>query len=73
MTREELVHGYANFFKSEAGIDLLKELDRQIEESHRDAEENPDMAGQLVMRAKAAREIREHINRMCIAGKKVIR
>lgn len=73
MTRTDLVAEYAKFFKSEGGLDLLKELDRQINESHEAAEEDPDHAKDFVLTAKAAREIKAHISRMCIAGSKVVR
>lgn len=73
MTRSELVGQYVHFFKSEGGLDLMKEIDRQIRESHEKAEQDPDHARDFVLTARAARELKSHIERMSVDAKKVNR
>lgn len=69
MDRSELVRLYAAFMKSAAGEDLTKELDREISDSHKAAEKDPDHAKDHVLTAKAARQIKEYIARMSIDAK----
>lgn len=70
MSRQDIQRNYLEFMSTQGGQDLIKELDRQIDESHQAAEENPERARDYVLTAKAAREIKEHIVRMSTAARK---
>lgn len=60
---KDLKHAYANFFqKTEAGQYYMAELNRQIEDCHREAENKPELSRDHVQRAKGVRLGIDHIN-----------
>lgn len=58
------------FFKSEAGKEFIKEVNRLITDSHEDAEKNPELARDYVQRAKGNRQLLEHITSVTTEIKK---
>lgn len=60
---DKLKNGYRQFFlKTEEGQYLFNFIQERIEESHRLAENDPELSRDYSQRAKASREIIEHIN-----------
>jgi hypothetical protein len=53
---------YRNYFlKSEPGRYFMEQLDKQLDDNHRAAENDPELARDYVQRAKGIREIQVHI------------
>lgn len=62
MNHEQLAKEYKAFFvESEAGRNYIAELERLINDAHKDAEDTPELARDYVQRAKGTRDALNHI------------
>ncbi len=70
MTLAEKRELYLAFFTSTGGEEFIKELDRMIEDDHREAERNPHLARDYSQSAKGTRRVLEHIRTITTEVKK---
>lgn len=62
MTKDELTRAYENFFlKSEAGKWFMKTMTDTINANYTKAENTPELARDMVQRAKGIREVEAHL------------
>jgi hypothetical protein len=74
MNQKELSNAYAGFFhKHDAGKYFVAQMQGLLEDNHRQAEDRPESARDLVNQAKGVRLILEHIESVSNLSKKVSR
>lgn len=71
MKHEELAKAYEHFFvKSEAGNHFMAEINRLLDDNHKEAENKPELARDCMQRAKGIRDLANHIQSVMTEVKK---